>query len=217
MMTLVSCSKDDNETYTEDFVFSGLKGESEDGLRLDCFKLVFPINMVLPDGSVVTLESPQDAKEFIRTWKEENQDVDVRPVIEFPIEVIKGDGETYVLSSSDEVKALVKECRKKKGKKDHDKGDDVKHKRHLLGKILSNDCYSVVFPISFTMVNGDIIEVAALKSLNETLAVWKKSHPDLKGKPQLNFPISVVLPTADAPLSIGSIEELKELIQDCKG
>lgn len=76
-----------------------------------CFRLVFPIAIVFPDGSVQEFEDKATAKMVLREWKENNPDATERPMLQFPIEVeMKETGEILTVDSKEALKALKEDC-----------------------------------------------------------------------------------------------------------
>jgi hypothetical protein len=137
--------------------------------RKKCFEFVFPIDFIMPDNSSITLNSKQDWG-LIKTWYEENPDFSVRPEIVFPIDVtLKEDGSTQTLIDIDELKAVKNSCKKGKDKR---------------------KCFKLVLPVSFTMEDGSVIEVAKRGDFIK-LRRWKKQNPDATVKPALNFPVDI--------------------------
>ena len=76
-----------------------------------CFKPVFPFTLEFPDGTLVTVTTPQELKQAIRTWKEANPGSQERPQFVFPITVQLRDGTQVVINTAEELAALKQECR----------------------------------------------------------------------------------------------------------
>ena len=76
-----------------------------------CFKPVFPITLEFPDGSQVTVNTPREMQQAIRTWKQANPDSAERPEFVFPITVQLRDGTQVVVNSAEELAALKADCR----------------------------------------------------------------------------------------------------------
>lgn len=137
--------------------------------RNKCFEFVFPIDFIMPDASSITLNS-QDDWTLIKTWYEENPDITDRPELVFPVDVIlKEDGSTQTLIDTDELDAIKNSCRRGKDKR---------------------KCFKLVLPVSFTMEDGSVIEVAERADF-KLLREWKKANPDATVKPALNFPVDI--------------------------
>lgn len=75
-----------------------------------CFILVFPLDVTLPDGTVVTVNNRLDLKEKARAWKEANPDSEEHPSLVFPITVEYADGTQVEVNSIDDLQTLKDEC-----------------------------------------------------------------------------------------------------------
>ena len=76
-----------------------------------CFRPVFPFTLEFPDGDLVTVNTPRELQQAIRTWKHEHPDSNARPEFVFPITVKLRDGTEVVVNSAAELAALKEECR----------------------------------------------------------------------------------------------------------
>ncbi len=76
-----------------------------------CFKPVFPFTLEFPDGSLVTVTTPREMQQAIRTWKQANPGSHERPEFVFPITVQLRDGTQVVVNTPEELRALKEECR----------------------------------------------------------------------------------------------------------
>lgn len=79
-------------------------------LGFKCYTTVFPISFTMPDGSSISAESKEDAREQLTTWKENNPDVAGHPALNFPIQLIKDDGTELTINSREELKDLRGTC-----------------------------------------------------------------------------------------------------------
>ena len=90
-----SCSEEASPVDVENYVIEAtyeLQKSHQIG-RPGCFELVFPVTLEFPDDTTAEADSYANIKETIRSWKESNPDVDGRPSLQFPIEVINEAGE----------------------------------------------------------------------------------------------------------------------------
>jgi len=79
-----------------------------------CFHPVFPFSVLIPDGTIVTLNAKEDRRllrDAIKTWRENNPDSTERPELVFPVDVILEDGTTVTVNSKEELKALKESCK----------------------------------------------------------------------------------------------------------
>ncbi|HJW28804.1 MAG TPA: hypothetical protein VJ508_06080 [Saprospiraceae bacterium] len=87
-------------------------GGGHDSIVGPCFIVNFPLTVSFPDSSQVTVNSPQELKEAIRTWNQNNPGTHhVRPGFVFPITVTLRDGTQVVVNSKEELAAIKEGCR----------------------------------------------------------------------------------------------------------
>lgn len=136
--------------------------------RNKCFEFVYPIVLIMPDDSSITLESKEDWS-LKKEWYVANPDATERPELVFPVDVTLEDGTVQTLIDSDELSTIKDSCKRGRNKR---------------------KCFKLILPVSFTMEDGSVIEVterADFKLLRE----WKKANPDATVKPAINFPVDV--------------------------
>lgn len=76
-----------------------------------CFRLVYPIGIEYPDGTVIEYEKWRDARLALREWKLDNLDAEERPKLDFPIEVVlDGAEEATTVNSREELRQIKEDC-----------------------------------------------------------------------------------------------------------
>ncbi|MCC7245278.1 MAG: hypothetical protein IT269_06340 [Saprospiraceae bacterium] len=87
----------------------GPNGHGQHGLS--CFTLVFPITLSFPDSTTQTVNSRQEMRDAIHTWRQNNPGVQGRPEIVFPITVqMTDDSSQVVVNSKDDLRDLKESC-----------------------------------------------------------------------------------------------------------
>ena len=81
----------------------------EDRSRGKCFDLVYPISVVMPDASEITLNAKENRR-LIREWYNENPDAEDKPTVVFPIQITYRDGTTVTINSEAELIAAKEGC-----------------------------------------------------------------------------------------------------------
>lgn len=138
------------------------------GRSTKCFEFVYPIILIMPDDSSITLESKEDWS-LKKDWYAANPDATERPELVFPVDVTLEDGTVQTLIDSDELSTIKDSCKKGKDKR---------------------KCFKLVLPVSFTMEDASVIEVTERADF-KLLRAWKKDNPDATVKPAINFPIDI--------------------------
>ncbi|MDG1397547.1 MAG: hypothetical protein P8P88_04100 [Polaribacter sp.] len=168
---------------------SRAKGKS----RSKCFEFVFPIVLIMPDDSSITLNSKEDWS-LKKDWYQANPDATERPELIFPVDVNLEDGTVQTLIDSDELKTVKESCKRGRNKR---------------------KCFKLVLPVSFTMEDTSVIEVterADFKLLRE----WRKANPNATVKPAINFPVDIIY-RDDTAATITNETGYKEAKDSCRG
>lgn len=158
-------------------VFFNLQGRQLNDLnerrakkRRKCFEFVFPIDFVMPDATIITLNEKADWK-LIRTWYQDNPATRERATLVFPVDItLKEDGSTQTLLDKEDLIAVKQNCRAGKDKR---------------------KCFRLVLPISYTMPDNTVIEVNERADFRLVRA-WYKANTDVTTKGTLNFPIEIL-------------------------
>jgi len=95
-----------------------------------CFELVMPYTLIMPDSSLITIETEED-REKVEEWYKNNPDSKDRPSIQFPVDIIveTDEGERIItINNEEEMKEAKGRC--ERGRRDKDKcrklhGDDI--------------------------------------------------------------------------------------------
>lgn len=76
----------------------------------DCFEMVFPITINLPDGTSAVANSYDECDEIFDNWYEQNPDSEEEPEIAFPFDVELEDGTIKIINNEEEFDALFDIC-----------------------------------------------------------------------------------------------------------
>jgi len=165
-----------------------------------CFQFVYPYSVLLPDSSTVQIDSAGELKELIKS-------VDGKIELVFPVSVIKSSGETVTVTSPEDLKLILDECRPDTL---GNGGGHGKHGDH--GK----DCFELVFPLTMVYPDGTTATYDDESALKAAMEKWKKENKGNKnGKPEFQFPIKVIKSGETDPTTVNSKEELEELRKNC--
>ena len=166
--------------------------EKRRGRRNKCFEFVYPIDLIMPDNSSITLNSKEDWS-LKKAWYEANPDATERPELVFPVDVTLEDGTVQTLIDSDELKAVKDSCKKGKDKR---------------------KCFKLVLPVSFTMPDATVINVAERADF-KLLREWHKANPTIKEKGSLNYPVDIFY-RDQTTVTINDETEMEAAKQGCK-
>lgn len=76
-----------------------------------CYTLVFPVTINFPDNSQLTVNSPEELRNALHAWKENNPGSTERPQLAFPLTVTLRDGTQVVVNTPEELQAIKDACR----------------------------------------------------------------------------------------------------------
>ena len=98
------------EQCFDDFDFDGEWGDDFDEILEDCFEVIYPIDVTLPDGTTQTVNSDDELEQLIETWYEQNPESEECPTPNFPIDIITSDMDTVAINSEMELDNVIEEC-----------------------------------------------------------------------------------------------------------
>ena len=79
------------------------------GKRGDCFEVVYPFTLTMPDSTLVTLESDDD-RAVVKAWHDAHPEVKEKGVFVFPISLEYPDGERVEIDSTEDFEQIKKDC-----------------------------------------------------------------------------------------------------------
>ncbi len=177
--------------------------EDRDWIEKECYKLVFPVTFVMPDGSTITVASDDESGwSELKSWYESNESEE-EPSLQYPVEIIRDteQGEETIVINSEEELAEVKEtCR------DYFEDSDD-----------SEECFEYLYPITFVMPDGSTITVQNEDGLL-ILHRWYEENSGYEEEPVLQYPVSVVLETeeGETTLVVNSETEIDMIYENCE-
>lgn len=75
-----------------------------------CFKVVFPVTILFPDGTTAEAANREEKRALYREWKAANPDATERPEITFPIHVELEDETVVTINTEEELEELKESC-----------------------------------------------------------------------------------------------------------
>lgn len=201
LLIFTSCSKE--EVNVSDFADESLflvESDTRSG-KFGCYELIYPVTVDFPDGSSQEVDSADEFKAAVKSWKESNLDINGRPHLQFPYDIITEDGTIITVETRVQRRQLMIACKVSMGNGPHDD----------LGK----PCFKIVYPISIVFPDETMVQVESRRELRFTLREWKKNNPDVETRPIIDFPIEVLFEDGTTQ-TVNSKEELKQLKIDCR-
>ena len=164
-----------------------------------CFELVMPFTLIMPDSSLIIIETEND-REKVEEWYKNNPDSKDRPSLEYPVDVVieTDEGEhTITVNSDDEMKKIIGRCEKDRKEKEK--------------------CFELVMPYTLIMPDTSLITIET-EGDREKVEEWYKNNPDLKDRPSIQFPVDIIVETdkGERTITINNEKEMKEAKGRCE-
>ena len=175
--------------------------ESGDRIDWDCFTIQYPITVTLSDGYTYTFESEEAVKEYYDVYE-----IHEEMNIAFPITVIDKDGEAIVIESDESLEEVYRGC--------------YNHERDI---VIEQKCFSLVYPVSYQLPDGSLIEVSADNEDSwAEVNAWYDENPEFAEKPTLQYPVVIMYEEDDEgsedalTITINNEEEMISAREDCR-
>lgn len=78
--------------------------------RKECFKFVFPITFLMPDGTEISGDALTIRMEM-GAWYDANPDVEERPELQYPVGIVFQGGTTAALEKDEQLRRAYQSCR----------------------------------------------------------------------------------------------------------
>ena len=104
----------DTQTINNDEEMGSTKADcrkwDDDKKDWGCFRLVYPITFIMQDGSAISMIDKKDWME-LKSWYEENPDIEEKPALQYPVNIIYRDGDTKTINNDEEMASAKEDCR----------------------------------------------------------------------------------------------------------
>ena len=171
----------------------------------ECFNLVFPLSVALPNGDIVMVNSEEDIDALYDTLSEE-EDLE----LVYPLQVeLELDNSTVTVNSEEEIEVLLDTCEEAY---EEEEGEEEDHGCDEEDFELFEDCFTIVYPFSVTMEDGQVIELSDEEAVEALMDTLEEEGVEV----ELNFPIQVTLVSDGSTVSLADEEALDELLESCE-
>ncbi len=160
-----------------------------------CFDFVYPIEVILPDGTSQTANDGLELEEIIFTYYEQNPNDSLLPTLNYPVDVELEDGTIQTVNSDEELEALLESC---------DEGEPL------------DDCFTVNYPVTVVLPDGTTSDANSDEELETIIEDWFTQNPQSNDFPTFEYPISVTLDDGTVQ-DVNTDDELDVLFEDCFG
>lgn len=216
-----SITQEDEALTTEELTIQALTMMEESGEMGcgACFSLVYPVTVLFPDETEVTVASREEIRDAIRAYVLANPPQNdrpfrplrgFRPELLFPYDVQLEDGSILTIESREDLVIILEDC-----------GFDPNRPNRIRGGSHGqfgglNHCFNIVFPLTLAFPDGSSLAVANRQELATAIREWRINNPDAAGRPTLAYPYDVELQDGTI-LTISSDEDRVDLRETCGG
>jgi len=142
-----------------------------------CFEFIMPYSVIMPDSSIISIAEENDM-EKIKTWYDDNPNTKKRHKIQFPVDIKflvskSGENKVETLSSPKDLKKVMEFCkggmekfkedRKRKGKKDKCKKQDISEIEECIKDYISQNFSDDEIVHARTVVTKDDVTLHIVK------------------------------------------------------
>lgn len=163
----------------------------------ECFEIIFPISVTMPDATEITLNEENDYK-LIEDWYEANKEVDEEPELIFPISIEFDEDEIVVIENEEELDDILEMC------EEYCHDDDYEEEW---------ECFDIKYPFSVTMPDGSTITLNDDADY-ELVEAWYEANPTVDEEFALVYPVTIVFEDGEE-LIINNEEELESIEEKC--
>jgi len=199
---------EDCECLFDDERESGIDNEREENASEDCYTLLYPVSVMLPDGTTATADDAENLESIYSDWFEVNPDSAQEPEFIFPLEVTVEDSDQILeLNSYEELERLENFCQSDDDGNNDEGNSDEGNER--------GECFELVYPIGVDLPDGTSQRATNEEELEDIYDAWFDANPDSREEPSLIFPIQIILESVDRPVDVQSEAELERLYNRC--
>ena len=187
------------EDYYGDYDYDDYDGEEFD-FEDECFTLVYPISVQLPDGSILSANNDDELDEIFDNYFDNVSDTtESYPMLVYPISIELSDSTTQVINNEEELEQAFESCY------DEEYGEELD---------LDDLCFDVNYPVTIILPDGTNTEANNDDEAEDIIEKWYEDNPSTDQDPTLAFPITITKEDGSQE-TINSEEELEAAIMTC--
>lgn len=217
-MLLTSCEKEDISTNnlnsdtslaerTSNILSTNsTTANNENGKEGECFTFIFPIEVVLPNGTNISTNNEEELETAIEDWYEAQGFEAADPTLTYPISVVLEDGTQQNIQNDNELEDLFEACFGDYFEDEHGYGEDCAGEDEWLEYI----CFTFAYPIEIQFPN-ETTTINTDEELEEALYNWYENNEE---DPSLSYPVTAILEDGKEQV-IQNDEELYQLFESC--
>ncbi len=163
--------------------------------RLRCFRLVFPVTVVFPDGTEKEVDAEDAYRRAIHRWLYGRPTGADSISIKYPFSIALNDETVITVENLDELKEVIEKCR-----------DFVAKRR----------CFTVTFPLTVEFPGGRKLRVKDREHFLNAVNLWLDHNPNARFRPRIVFPFTVKFEDGKKAILKNRIDYLRA-VRKCRG
>lgn len=157
-----------------------------------CFEIIYPVDLILPDGTTITVNDDEELETAIENYYDANPNDTNFISFSYPITVTLFENDSIItINDDDELEELFESC-----------FEDF------------DDCFDIVYPIDVMLPDSTIVTANDEDALEQIFDDWFDNNPNSTDEPELVFPFDVILDDGTTE-TINDWDEFEELLEDC--
>ena len=189
-------------------------GDGDEDPALDmCFEFVFPIDIMLPGGEIITASDDDAIDSIMVAWFMENPEAEEFPELAFPLTITRPDGNTQTIDDEEGLIAIFEECFDEISLECEAEHWGYEAWEEYPDSIFG--CFRYIYPITINLPDGTSQVAQSDEQMATIFEAWFEQHGvDSINVPVFQFPIQLQL-EGDQVVEVNSDEEIGELWANC--
>ncbi len=171
--------------------------DCEEYFEKDCFYFIYPLTVVLPDGTTGVADDEDGFEMIIKDWYAANEESEEKPTFQYPIQ-IKVDEEVVDINSDEELDAAFEGCY------DKDEFEDYE------------DCFTLNFPVDIAYPDGTTATADSDETLEDLVKTWYEANEDSEEDIDLVYPVMVTMEEDGSVATVEDKEGFEVLKEGCE-
>ncbi|MGB0861477.1 MAG: hypothetical protein ACPGXZ_01090 [Saprospiraceae bacterium] len=167
------------------------KDNSEWYDKKDCFDLVYPVSMTMPDGIIITGTNEDSLETAIKNWYIANPNSNQEPTFNYPIQITYDDGTVDILRNDNELWDAYDKC------------DDWEN------------CFDYIYPITIVFPDNTTATANDEDAMETAIKNWYDANPNSTSEFTFSYPVQIKYEDGTTK-TINDDIELEAAYDDCK-
>ncbi len=163
--------------------------------RLVCYRLIFPVTVVFPDGTEKEVDGEEAFRLAVHRWLFSHPRDGDKVEIKYPFSIALNDETVITVENFEQLQEVIDKCRE---------------------FIAENKCFKVVFPAIVEFPGGRKLRVEDREHFLEAVNLWMDHNPNSRKRPRLVFPFTVEFEDGTTAVLKNRLDYLRA-VRSCRG